>query len=125
MVSAASREANTTLLSTAYSDKPTARAISVHLHIAAASDGTICRGANGRAARLQIAPTWSHVFFGKGLSSRVDSRTASTPASQPPGLTPDEVDELLSNFPDLSAETRHLVALALKGRLNEKMKGQL
>jgi hypothetical protein len=47
----------------------------------------------------------------------------SAPAPAPVGLTPDEVDELLSNFPDLTAETRHLVALALKGRLNEKTKG--
>ena len=44
------------------------------------------------------------------------------PPVAPTGLTPDDVDELLSNFPDLTVETRHLVALALKGQLKEKMK---
>jgi hypothetical protein len=61
------------------------------------------------------------------LASLQPANESPAPAQLPAaaaGLTPDEVDELLSNFPDLSAETRHLVALALKGRLNEKIKGQ-
>lgn len=45
---------------------------------------------------------------------------AAPPPAPPPGLSPDEVDELLASLPEISAETRHTLALLLKGYLKEK-----
>lgn len=68
-------------------------------------------------ARIDLLQAHQHL---QSLGPEAPSPTPAASASA--GLTPDEVDELLSNFPDLTAETRHLVALALKGRFNEKLK---
>lgn len=50
--------------------------------------------------------------------------TSSTPTApqHAPGLAPDEVDEVLSNFPELTPDMRRTILLTLSGRLNEKSK---
>jgi hypothetical protein len=75
--------------------------------------------------RITHATTEAHarVALLEALQSAERFLPAAQPASAPPsqpGLSPDEVEEIIASLPEASDELRRTISLLLKGRLKEK-----
>jgi hypothetical protein len=72
-------------------------------------------------ARINLMHALQHLasLERERLASPTQSIAPGAPL-QPPGLSPDEVEEIIASLPEASDELRRTISLLLKGRLKEK-----